>query len=55
MRNPIKMDDLGGKPIFLETPMYEYVVVFVDFYFSSMHQRFFKPNSTWQFCDRDLF
>jgi len=21
MENPIKMDDLGGKPLFLETPM----------------------------------
>ncbi len=25
MENPIKMDDLGGPPLFLETPMYQYI------------------------------
>ncbi len=28
MENPIKMDDLGGPPLFLETPTYK-VIVFV--------------------------
>ena len=25
MENPIKMDDLGGPPLFLETPIYIYI------------------------------
>ena len=29
MENPIKMDDLGGPPLFLETPIYIYIYVYI--------------------------
>ena len=28
MENPIKMDDLGGFPLFLEIPIYEVIIVY---------------------------
>ncbi len=31
MENPIKMDDLGGFPIFLQTPIYENHHLVVEF------------------------
>ena len=28
METPIRMDDLGGKPLFLETPKYMYIYIY---------------------------
>ena len=29
MENPIKMDDLGGPPLFLETLIYIYIILYI--------------------------
>ena len=43
--NPIKMDDLGGPPLFLETPIYIYV--YIQSYTYNLHVIFMFVFTYW--------